>query len=218
MINTTTLHGIKAIFFDLHGVLVDTEDWHRVALLSALQDFGYEVPIPRNHKVWGIYGGTLKQLEYLAKIEWIDEDAIKLIHGYKQIYTRKIIRKRCNRIPKVIDVMEYAKSAGFRLAVVTNGNRTNAEMMLKASGLYDYFEFIITREDVDGDVKPSPRPYLEARYRMGLERKEALVIDDTEKGIMSAVDACCRTWRLKSIDDLSVRNLMGVISNYTCTL
>ena len=217
-INATVDHGIKAIFFDLHGVLVDTSEWHRVAFLSALQDFGYAVPIPRSHPVWKIYGGTRKQLEYLAEIDHIDVDAIDHVYKFKQIYTRKMIHKRCNPVPKIIDVLKYADSTGLRLACVTNGNNVNATKMLKACGLYDYFEFIITREDVDGLIKPHPRPYLEARYRMGLGPKEALVIDDTDKGIMSGVDAFCRTWRLKKQEDLSVSNLMRVLSSYRCPL
>ena len=70
-INETVDHGIKAIFFDLHGVLVDITGWHRVAFLSALQDFGFEVPISRSHPVWEIPGGTMKQLEYLQEIGYI---------------------------------------------------------------------------------------------------------------------------------------------------
>jgi HAD superfamily hydrolase (TIGR01509 family) len=129
-----------------------------------------------------------------------------------------MIYERCNPVPKIMDVMNYADSIGLRLACVTNGSRVNAIKMLYACGLLDYFEFIITREDVDGLIKPHPRPYLEARYRMGLGPKEALVIDDTERGIMSGVDACCRTWRLKNQDNLSVSNLMRVLGSYKCPL
>ena len=219
-VNVTANHSIKAIFFDLHGVLVDTSEWHRVAFLSALQDFGYDVPIPRSHPVWKIYGGTLRQLEYLSKIRWIPDryDVRDELYGRKQANTLSIIHERCKPVPKITDVIKYADSIGLRLAVVTNGNRVNAEKMLKACGLYDYFEFIITREDVDGLIKPHPRPYLEARYRMGLGQKEALVIDDTDRGIMSGVNACCRTWSLKSQEDLSVSNLMRVLRSYKFTL
>jgi beta-phosphoglucomutase len=218
-INATVDHGIKAIFFDLHGVLVDITGWHRVAFLSALQDFGEKVPIPRSHPVWKVAGGTRKQLDFLALHGWTTYDprctsTTQAIYDRKQEYTQEFIKKRCKPIPKIIDVMNYAQSIGLRLACVTNGNRVNAEKMIKASGLYKYFEFIITRDDVGGKVKPSPRPYLEALYKMGLGEKEALVIDDTGNGIMSAVDARCRTWWLKNQDDLSVRNLMRVMHNF----
>ena len=217
-INATVDHGIRAIFFDLHGVLVDVSCWHRVALLSALQDYGYKVPIPRSDPVWGIYGGTWAQLEYLAKHSRIKSGDMWGIYCNKQDYTDNIIEKRCEPNARVIDVMRYAESVGYRLAVVTNGTKRNAKKMLKACALYDHIEFIITRADVEGKVKPHPRPYLEARYRMGLKNKEALVIDDTSRGIMSAVDARCRTWKLKKPEDLSVRNLMRVMHSYRITL
>lgn len=217
-INATVPHGIKAIFFDLHGVLVDIDGWHRVTVLSALQDFGYPVPIKRSDPLWSVPGGTMKQLEYLASTYYINRCDIESIYKLKQRYTAELIEKRVRPIAKIIDVVAYAQSIGMRLACVTNGNRVNAEKMLKASRLYDYFEFIITREDVDGLQKPHPRPYFEARFRMGLEAKEALVIEDTGKGILSAVDAFCRTWWLKQQEDLSVRNLMKVLHSYRCTI
>jgi len=217
-INATVDHGIKAIFFDLHGVLIDVSGWHRVALLSALQDFGYKVPIPRKDPVWHIYGGTWAQLEYLNGENRIGTLNMWGIYNRKQEYIFNIIEKRCKPEARLIDVMRYARSVGYRLAVVTNGGKFNSTKMLKACGLYDHFEFIITREDVGGQVKPHPRPYLEARYKMGLMDDEALVIDDTPRGIMSAVDADCRTWRLKKQEDLNVRNLMKVMHSFRITL
>jgi HAD superfamily hydrolase (TIGR01509 family) len=224
--NTVVDHGIKAIFFDLHGVLVDTSHWHKVAVLSAMEDILGYVPEPlisNAHPFWGVYGGTLKQLESIHLGAWVSFDKTerqvrRAIYDRKQYYTQQFIKERCRPIPKVIDVMNYAKSIGLRLACVTNGNRVNAEKMVEASGLSKYFEFIIARENVDEKIKPHPLPYLTARYKMNLAHKEALVIDDTLRGIISAVDARCRTWRLKNIDDLSVRNLMRVMSSYRCTL
>lgn len=217
-VNATQDHKIKAIFFDLHGVLVDVEGWHRVAFLSALQDFGYKVPIPRSDPVWKIHGGTWAQLEYMDREGQIDTRQMWGIYNRKQEYTLEIIEKRCKPQARVIDVIRYAKSAGYRVAVVTNGSEFNSTKILKASGLYDYFEFIITRKDAEGKVKPHPRPYLEARYKMGLANKEALVIEDTPRGIMSAVNAQCRTWKLEKPEDLNVKNLIKVMHNFRCTL
>lgn len=214
--NSQVPHGIKAIFFDLHGVLVDITGWHKVAVQEAIMNHGYKVPIPRD--IWKIPGGTIKQLDWLATQGWISRYDINSIYGRKQEYIGHFIQDRIKPIPKIIDVMSYASSAGFRLACVTNGQRHNAEKMLKAAGLHKYFEFIITRDDVRGKLKPHPFPYIQAMNRMGLTAKEALAVEDTDKGIMSAVDASCRTWRLKKQDDLNVRNLMRVLHSYRITI
>lgn len=220
-INSRVPHGIKAIFFDLHGVLVDITGWHKVAVLSAMENVLGAIPIgliSNRHNMWKIHGGTMAQLTYMKQLGEIPYGTCTKIYDKKQEYTQRFIETRIKPVPKTIDVMKYAKSVGFRLACVTNGNKCNAEKMLRASGLHDYFEFIITREDVGGKQKPHPRPYLEARYRMELGPKEALAIEDSTRGVISAVDARCRTWRLKSQDELSVRNLMDVLHSYRIVL
>jgi len=220
-INATIDHGVKAIFFDLHGVLVDIAGWHKVALLSAMEDVLGAIPtglISSRHQMWKIYGGTMAQLLYMKWLGQIPYGVLHEIYDKKQEYTREFIERRCKPIPRIIDVMNYVQSIGLRLACVTNGNRINAEKMIDASGLSKYFEFIITREDVGGKIKPHPRPYLEARYRMKLGHKEALVIDDTSRGILSGVEAFCRTWRLKEQANLNVYNLMRILHSYRCPL
>lgn len=209
-------HGVKAIFFDLHGVLVDTADWHRQALNAALGAYLIKKPAD-DHPVWDVYGGTLRQLDYLVDGRWkgilfAKDD----IYALKQFYMQKLIEEHCKPVERIINVVAWAKSKGFKLAVVTNGNRFNAEKMLEVSELDSYFDFIISREDVGEKIKPHPRPYLEARWRLGLGEKEALAIDDSAKGIMSALDARCQTWWLRERDLLGVENFKRVINN--CTL
>jgi len=208
---------IKAVLFDLHGVLVDTTNWHRVALLSALRDFGCKVPIPRSHPVWKIYGGTMKQLAYLDETGWIDNLTPNLlfdIYKKKQEYTKKLIKGQCKPAYNTIALLEYLMTSGYRMAVVTNGSVDNVEAILKAAGISEYFEFVITRETVNGKVKPSPTPYVEAAHRMGLIGGEALAIDDTQRGIMSAIGARCRFWHLYSPEDLTIDNFKRVIDSY----
>lgn len=218
---------IKAIFFDLDGVLVDAADWHKDAFNKAMVYFGVEPLSEEEHH--NIYNGlsTRKKLEMLiaynrfANGNWgiKDEEVfINTFYDKKQEYTIETIQEKCRPVERVYDAVEYALKEGFRLAVVTNCSRHTCELMLKLSGLDRFFEFIIANEDVEGRVKPHPRPYLEARWKMELKSKEALAVDDTWKGINSARDAWCRTWKLDSFNELSKEKLAEVLDKYKYSL
>ncbi len=62
---------------------------------------------------------------------------------------------------------------------------------------------VITSDDVRDKLKPHPKLYLEASYALGVFSKKCLAIDDSDIGILSAVDAMCRTLRIRSFDDLN---------------
>ena len=215
---------IKAIFFDLDGVLVDAADWHKDAFNSAMLRFDADpLSEEEHHKV---YNGlsTRKKLELLIAAGrfsgyWVaNEQFIDLFYAEKQNFTIKTIMERCKPNERVLEAVNFAYQQNYRLAVVTNCSRFTCELMMKLSDLEGFFEFIIANEDVQGSVKPSPRPYLEAKWKMNLRDKEFLAIDDTKKGIMSAMEAFGRTWKLEKFEDLTSENLTKALDKYRITL
>jgi len=199
-------YSIRAIAFDLDGVLIDAAPWHAKAFMDALSP--YEVMSPGEHELCFNGLSTRKKLQLLAKDKRIPSDVNlhEKIYNDKQALTVDIIKKHCKPVERTIDVVECA-SATYNIGVVTNCSRRTAEMMLELSNLKKYFSFIITNEDVNGDVKPHPKPYLEAAVHFNLPSERILAIDDTQKGIQSAKGAGCETWRLLRFIDLSVYNL-----------
>jgi len=227
-VNTSLDHNIRAVCFDLDGVLVDAADWHRDAFNQALIHYRYDA-LDQDDHLKNFNGlSTYKKLEMLYKrgvfpdsqkfIETEDSSIKNLwseVYKRKQKYTIQIIEEFCKPIPRVQATVELA---GFifadKIAVVTNCSRYTAELMLEKSGLLHLFEFLICNEDVNGNIKPSPLPYLTAVNRFGLRPNQVLAIDDTGKGIMSAIDAFCRTWFLKKFKHLTEDHLVNVLDNY----
>ena len=215
-------NGIRGILFDLDGVLVDGPKWHEEAFNQTLEYFLME-PLAHEDHMTNFNGlsthkkldilkerGTFKESEHGLEREWFYDE--------KQFRTENIIKEKCKPVTRIIDTVVYANSVfQNNTAVVTNCSRATAELMLTKANLIDRFKVIVTNEDVDGYTKPHPWPYIKAQNMLGFENRPKcmLAIDDTEKGIASAVDAMCSTWRLKSFEELTVRNLMRVLSNYT---
>jgi HAD superfamily hydrolase (TIGR01509 family) len=74
---------------------------------------------------------------------------------------------------------------GLKLAVVTNSIRETSEYMLRYSGILDFFQFIVTNEDVT-NPKPSPEGYILACKKLGLDASEVVVIEDGDYGVLAA--------------------------------
>jgi len=209
-------YGIKGICFDLDGVLVDAADWHKEALNKTLELRGYNSIGNEEHET--IFNGlsTYRKFEMLSGLGRLPNDSAihKQMYIEKQLYTVEIIKKRCKPIQRVIDTVKSANDwVSQNIAVVTNCSRATAELMLRQANLLHMFLFLVTNEDVGGKIKPHPWPYLKAKEKLALgsEFKNILAIDDTNKGIRSAVGARMRTWKLKNFEDLTPENLDKII-------
>ena len=212
-------HGIRAVLFDLDGTLVDAREWHRMAFDSALEKFGYQ-KLDYDDHIENFDGlSSMKKLSILASRGVLPRSAglFKDINDVKQQMTYKIIDEMCKPIPRVIDVLTFLKSAGYKIGLVTNCSRKSALQMCELSRLGG-FDVVITNDDVGERIKPSPYPYISAQYSLGLKREECLSVDDTSKGVMSILGAGHRLWRLDKFEDLNVRNLMRVMNYYRITI
>jgi beta-phosphoglucomutase-like phosphatase (HAD superfamily) len=191
--------GIEAIIFDLDGVLVKAEDWHEEAFVKAMGDYGYDVT--PNFKRKG--NSTMQRLRELSLVGRAPHN-FKPIAGLKQKYIKEIIEEKCIPIDRVIDAVNFAHTyTNGKIAVATNCSRKSAVDMLERSGLLPFFDVVVTSDDIQGNLKPHAMPFLEASYRLGVFSKKCLAVDDSDIGIMSAVNAMCRTLRIRRFEELT---------------
>ena len=202
---------IKAIIFDLDGVLVDAKDWHFEALNMAIGLFGMEIS-RYDHLV--TYDGlpTRKKLEMLSREHGLPGSLHGFINQIKQQYTIDYIQTRC----KPVFCHQYAlskfKESGIRLAVASNSVRNTVKTILEKSGLLDYFEFFLSNEDVFLP-KPNPEIYHKAMERLGFEPEECLIVEDNEKGIQAAHASGGRVLEVIDVQDVNYENIMNKIND-----
>lgn len=200
---------IKAVIFDMDGVLIDAKDWHYEALNRALGLYGMEIS-RYDHLV--TYDGlpTRKKLEMLTLERGLPKGLHKFINDIKQQYTMELIFTRCK--PKFYH--EYAlsklRSDGYRLAVCSNSIRNTIEIMMEKAALAEYLEFFLSNEDVT-NAKPDPEMYIRAIERLALQPEECLVIEDNEKGIRAARDSGAHVLAVDAVEDVTYHNIMARI-------
>lgn len=196
---------IKAVIFDMDGVLIDAKDWHYDALNQALRLFGLE--ISRADHLTTFDGlPTRRKLEMLTVTEGLPVELHGFLNDLKQAYTMEIVNARCR--PTFIH--EYAlaklKSRGIKLAVASNSVRNSVVAMMERSHLAVYLDVMLSNEDVS-KPKPDPEIYIRAMEQLGVQPQEALIVEDNEHGIRAARASGAHVLVVKTVHDVNLFNI-----------
>lgn len=175
---------VKAIIYDLDGVLVDATEWHYEALNRALHVFGF---IINRQEHISFYNGlpTRKKLEVLSKEKGFPLALKEFVNSLKQVYTRQEILRNCSpHFEKQYMLAKFRKD-GVRQIVCSNAVRDSVDLMLRQSGLLEYLEFFIGNDEVQ-KPKPDPQMYTIAMEKLGLKPEEVIIVEDSPHGIEAA--------------------------------
>ncbi len=201
---------IKAVIFDMDGVLIEAKEWHFIALNKALGFFGMSIS-RYDHLV--TYDGlpTKKKLEMISMERSLPTSLHPFINDLKQQFTMEIVHTSCK--PRFYH--EYAlsklKSDGYKLAVGSNAIRNTVEVMLTKAALIDYFEFFLSNQDVKNG-KPDPEMYVKAIKKFGLQPEECMIVEDNEKGIRAAKGSGAHVMEVDVVEDVNYQNIMKHIN------
>ena len=204
------MNKIKAVLFDMDGVLIDAKDWHYEALNRALGLFGMEIS-RYDHLV--TYDGlpTVRKLEMLSFERGLPIALHAFINNMKQRYTMEIVHSRC----KPVYYHEYAlsrlKNDHYHLAVCSNSIRTTIEVMMERANLRQFVDVIVSAQDVMLG-KPDPEIYLRAIDQLGLTPEECLILEDNENGIKAALGSGAKLMKIDTVSDVTYENILRKIA------
>ncbi len=203
---------IKAIIFDMDGVLIDAKEWHYQALNRALSLFDYDIS-RYDHLVTFDGLPTREKLEMLTREKGLPRSLHKFINELKQIYTMDLIHIQCKPIFQHEYTLSNLKAMGYRLAVASNSIRKTVETMMEKSKLLPYLELMLSNQDV-AKGKPDPEIYLTTMIKLGLNPNECLVVEDNDKGIQAAIAAGAKLMVVESVHDVNLENIFRHINKY----
>jgi beta-phosphoglucomutase family hydrolase len=177
--------GIKGLIFDLDGTLADTMPYHFNAWKIACQKYGAELDTAFLRKHTGSPG-------------WIIAGEIIRVFGMNgnvsidQIVDEKLLQfdKIQHLIKPVLPVFEIVKKYHglLPMAIGTGGHRKTVERTMQVAGLREYFNIIITANDVT-NFKPHPETFLKCADLMGVDPQCIEVFEDGDLGIEAALKA-----------------------------
>ncbi len=198
---------IRAIIFDLDGVLVQTEKMKALSYAIAVQRLrGLSEPDSKVIEAYREIVGAARDVasrhimdrlglekelrphmtQYGAVEPWEVLTAMRTDIYSNMVSEPKVLRD--NRWPHTVDLLRTAKETACLTALVTMSKRNDVLHVLHSLGIEQSLDLVLTVEDVKRG-KPDPELYLLAAQRLGVPPKECLVLEDSVNGVRAAVAA-----------------------------
>jgi HAD superfamily hydrolase (TIGR01509 family) len=173
----------KFVLFDHDGVLVDTEAWYFRAGQRALADIGVALDEEQYLRDMNQGLGTWSR----ARAAGIDDDTIDRARVARDGYYQDYLRTEDIEVDGVLEALA-ALAPHVRMAIVTTAKRADFELIHREREIAPFMDFVLVREDYDR-AKPHPEPYLTGLARFGADAADTLVVEDSPRGLASAVAA-----------------------------
>jgi beta-phosphoglucomutase len=196
---------IKAIIFDMDGVLIDAREWHYDTLNKALNLFGAEIS-RYDHLVTFDGLPTKKKLEMLSLEGGFPRGLHQFVNELKQQYTTEVVYTQCKPVFQQQYALSRLKSEGYKLAVCSNSIRKSVEIMMEKSSLMEYLDFFLSNQDVKNG-KPDPEMYNLAINKLNLDPNQCLIVEDNEHGVRAALASGAHLLKVESPGDVYYENI-----------
>lgn len=202
---------IKLIVSDFDGVLGSCKQAHQVALNQALATINSKFVISEEEQVSRFEGlSTKHKLSILVKEKGFPEDKIQQVFDLKQQLTFQAIEETLVYDPQLVSTFSKLKHEGFLLFIASNAIRATLEIGLKKLGIFEFFDKIISNEDVK-HTKPHAQIYLKAMVDAGVEPNETLIIEDSKTGRHAATRSGAHVCDVDSPIDTNYLNIKAAI-------
>lgn len=201
---------IKAVIFDLDGVLVDTKRVHFNSLNKSLKKNNVDYIISYEDHLKFFDGlPTVEKLNILIKKKIIKKKNILRIVKYKNIYTTLELNNI--KFDKNIYNIFLNLSKKYKLAVATNAIKKTLDNCLKKLRIGKFIFYKISNKDIK-NFKPHPEIYLKCFIKMGIKPQESLIIEDSHFGRIAALEAGGNLLPIKEISDLTLSKIYSYLN------
>jgi HAD superfamily hydrolase (TIGR01509 family) len=203
---------VKLIAFDLDGVLVEAKHIHFEALNIALSEVGNEYVITEQEHL-GLFDGlkTNQKLNILSSNKKLPREKHTQIWNRKQQITlEKILNLKINE--ELVYLFKKLKEKNFLIACCSNSIRKSVFVMLSKIGIIEYFDLILSNEDVKNS-KPHPEIYWRAMSELSVLPEETLIVEDSPHGLLSAYRSKANILRIKNPKDLTFDKIIKITYN-----
>jgi len=178
---------MKAILWDNDGVLVDTEELYYRATRELLAELDIELSEADYVEVSLRRGASCFDL---ANERGLDAALIEATRLRRNTRYEALLRGGVALIDGVAETLHALRGVA-RMAIVTSTRPEHFALVHDRLGIREHFELVLTGADYT-KFKPDPQPYLLAAERLGLPPADCLVVEDTERGLVSATRAGMR--------------------------
>jgi HAD superfamily hydrolase (TIGR01509 family) len=177
-----------AFVFDMDGVIVDTNPYHKIALKQFAEKYGYHLDEEGLAKK--IYGRTNK--EWIPNLfgRALTPEELHFYGEEKEQMFRDLYEKDIVEVNGLTNFLAKAQQLGVKMAIGTSAPRSNVDFVLKHTGIEKFFSAMLDESHVSHG-KPNPEIYINCAKALNLPPSQCIVFEDSLSGVASGVAACC---------------------------
>ncbi len=175
---------IKAIIFDMDGVLVDSEPFHTEIEKRQFRLNGIKISDEEHRNYMGVASDVMwrqiseRQPLELSVEKLIEQNRIESIRYFSELTEIPVM-------PGLIELLESLQQKNYPMAVASSSFPEIIELILQKTGLKKYFQVVVSSQEAEKS-KPEPDVFLLAARRLNISPENCLVIEDSANGIRAA--------------------------------
>ena len=181
---------LKAVIYDMDGVLINSEPYWREAIVSILKDVGLEMTAEKAKKTMGLRIDQVVDYWY-DKVGW-EKKSPELVCQEIIREVERLVLEKGEVMEGVAASVDFFKSKGYRLALASSSNMHLISSFLNKIGIKEHLESIRSGEHEEYS-KPHPAIFINTAKDLGVKPESCLVIEDSFNGLIAAKAARMKT-------------------------
>lgn len=175
----------KVVIFDMDGVVVDTEPTYRKINAEIYKELNVSITLEEQFSFVGNGSKIIwTKIKNKGNLTQSVEELMEMSKNRKYDYLSKIDSKIVP-IDGIENLLSMLEANGFTIAMASSSPRKNIETILSKVKLINYFQYIVSGEDVEKG-KPNPDIFLKAAEKFKAEAQDCTVIEDSNNGVVGA--------------------------------
>ena len=179
--------NIKAVLFDMDGLMVDTESLATEAFIHSAKKQGYDMT---KEETLLVLGFTTKSIYEFWENYFKNSDVSgkQLVDDHYKYIENVLFTTGPKKMPYIEELLKYLKENNYKVAVASSSNMNHIINNMEKTGLKKYIDGFASGAEVKNG-KPAPDVFLLAAERLGVEPKKCLVLEDSKAGVIAGSSA-----------------------------
>ena len=173
--------GIKAVLFDMDGLMIDTESLSTEAFINSAKAQGYNMTKEETLKVLGYTKASIYQF-WIDYFQGTKVDGKKLVDNHYEYIEKVLYTVGPEKMPFVEELLKYLRENNYKIAVASSSDTADIKNNLEKTKLEKYIDEIASGAEVENG-KPAPDVFLLAAKRLDVDPKDCLILEDSKAGI-----------------------------------